>query len=106
MPIHWTEPLQNKPRNLTIQTKSLPIYLEIKVIYVGIDVHKMFLQVAAMDEKGEVLLNQRVGADHVSVAKFFDQFPITKTRCVRDIVCLVWIVHVHDREIGIKCSSV
>ena len=57
---------------------------EIKMIYVGIDVHKMFLQVAAMDEKGKVLLNQRVGADHVSVIKFFDQFPITKTRCVME----------------------
>ena len=80
---------------------------EIKMIYVGIDVHKMFLQVAAMDEKGEILLNQRIAADHVSVAKFFDQFHITKTRCVMEIsFCLVWIVHVHDREIGIKCRSV
>ena len=54
------------------------------VIHVGIDVHKKFLQVAAVDDSGTVLLNERTGTDHAGVKKFFSQFPKDTTRCVME----------------------
>ena len=54
------------------------------MIYVGIDVHKEFLQVAAVDEDGTLLLNERTGTDHAGVRKFFSQFPRDRTRCVME----------------------
>ena len=55
------------------------------VIYVGIDVHKKFLQVAAVDGDGVLLLlNERTDADHASVRRFFSQFPRNGTRCVME----------------------
>lgn len=54
------------------------------MIHVGIDVHKKFLQVAAVDEDGTLLLNERVDTDHASVRRFFSQFPRDRTRCVME----------------------
>ena len=54
------------------------------MIYVGIDVHKKFLQVAAVDGDGTQLLNERVDTDHSSVRRFFSQFPRDRTRCVME----------------------
>lgn len=54
------------------------------MIYVGIDVHKKFLQVAAVESDGTLLLNERTDADHPSVRKFFSQFPRDRTRCVME----------------------
>ncbi len=54
----------------------------IKMIYVGIDAHKKFLQIAAVDEKGKLLLNERVINEHRYVKEFFAQFPRDKTKCV------------------------
>lgn len=45
------------------------------MIYVGIDVHKMSLQVAAMEKDGTLLLNEKIGSDHATVRKFFSKFP-------------------------------
>ena len=39
------------------------------MIYVGIDLRKEFLQLAAIYEKGKRLLNERVRNDHTSVKK-------------------------------------
>ena len=52
------------------------------MIYVGIDAHKKFLQVAAVDEDGKRLLNERVATDHDSIKRFFAQFSRDKTKCV------------------------
>ena len=54
------------------------------VIFVGIDVHKKFLQVAAVDGDGTQLLNERTEADHASVRRFFSQFPRNRARCVME----------------------
>ena len=54
------------------------------MIYVGIDVHKEFLQVAAIDENGKRLLDEHVRNDHASVKKFFAPFPVDKTHCVME----------------------
>jgi transposase len=43
-----------------------------KSMFVGMDVHKNYLQVAVLDEKGKVVSNSRVDNNPVKVNKFFD----------------------------------
>ena len=38
-----------------------------KTVFVGMDVHKNYLQVAVLDEKGKVLNNSRVDNDLIKV---------------------------------------
>ncbi|MDI1495649.1 MAG: Transposase [Cenarchaeum symbiont of Oopsacas minuta] len=52
------------------QTKSLP-HFDRSYMYVGIDVHKEFLQVAMMDKKGKIVFNKRVDRDNDEAKKFF-----------------------------------
>ena len=40
-------------------------------IFVGMDLHKNFLQVAVMDKKGKVLRNSKIDNDLKHVSKFF-----------------------------------
>ncbi len=54
------------------------------MIYVGIDVHKMFLQIAGVNESGDLLFNRRVELDHASVMTFFKEFSRDDTRCVME----------------------
>ena len=47
-----------------------------KSMYVGIDLHKKFLQVAIMDNDGKVLQNNKVENTHESIKKHFTDIPI------------------------------
>ena len=42
-------------------------------MYVGIDLHKNYLQIAVMDEKGKVLQNNKIDNDIQKIGGFFDQ---------------------------------
>jgi len=54
-------------------------------MFVGMDVHKSYLQVAVMDEKGKVLNNSRVDNDLAKVNEFFDSLhPNSKTKVVME----------------------
>ncbi len=44
-----------------------------KNMFVGMDVHKNYLQVAVLDEKGKVLNNSRVDNNLIKVNEFFDR---------------------------------
>lgn len=44
-------------------------------LHAGIDLHKMFLQVAVMDENGTVLFEDRVDNDRATIKRFFAKFP-------------------------------
>lgn len=48
-----------------------------KSMYVGIDLHKKFLQVAIMDETGKVLQNDKVDNTHESIKKYFTKISIS-----------------------------
>lgn len=48
-----------------------------KSMYVGIDLHKKFLQVAIMDDTGKVLQNDKVDNTHESIKKYFTQISIS-----------------------------
>ena len=43
-----------------------------KGTFVGMDVHKNYLQVAVLDEKGNILNNSRVENNLIKVNEFFD----------------------------------
>ena len=43
------------------------------MMYVGIDSHKNYLQIAVMDEKGKVIRNSKIDNDIQKIDTFFDQ---------------------------------
>ncbi len=43
------------------------------MMYVGMDLHKNYLQVAVMDEKGKVIRNSKIDNDIQKIGRFFDQ---------------------------------
>lgn len=45
-------------------------------MYVGIDLHKKFLQVAVMDDNGKILQNRKVENTHQSIKKHFADIPL------------------------------
>ena len=50
-------------------------------VYVGIDLHKAFLQVAAIDKSGKILLEEKVANDRNKIRRFLARFP-KRTRYV------------------------
>jgi transposase len=48
-------------------------------MFVGMDVHKNYLQIAVLDEKGKVLNNSRVDNNLSKISEFFDRLDHTKT---------------------------
>ena len=61
-----------------------------KNMFVGMDVHKNYLQVAILDEKGKVLNNSRVDNNLIKVNEFFDSLhPGNNTKVVMES-CGMW----------------
>jgi hypothetical protein len=57
-----------------------------KNMFVGMDVHKNYLQVAVFDEKGKVVSNSRVDNTLIKVNEFFDTLhPGNNTRVVMEL---------------------
>ena len=77
------------------------------MIYIGIDVHKVFLQIAAMDEEGRLILNERVPTDHSSVRKFFARFTTDKIRCVMESSSVWYGLYMYmTEELGIDVNRI
>jgi transposase len=56
-----------------------------KSMFVGMDVHKNYLQVAVLDEKGKILNNSRVDNNLIKVNEFFDSLhPSSNTKVVME----------------------
>jgi transposase len=56
-----------------------------KNMFVGMDVHKNYLQVAVLDEKGKVLNNSRIDNNLMKVNEFFDRLrPRSNTKVVME----------------------
>jgi transposase len=49
------------------------VYSNSSMIYVGMDLHKNYLQIAVMDEKGKVTRNSKIDNDIQKIGRFFDQ---------------------------------
>ncbi len=44
-------------------------------VFVGIDLHKMFLQMAIVDSDGVLLINKRVENNRSTIHEMFSEFP-------------------------------
>jgi len=49
-------------------------------MFVGMDLHKIYLQIAVMNEKGKVLENSKIDNNLKQVGEFFDNLNNEKTR--------------------------
>ena len=58
-------------------------------MFAGMDLHKNYLQIAVMNEKGKVLENSRINNSLKQLRKFFDNFNDQKARIVMESSC-VW----------------
>ena len=64
-----------------------------KNMFVGMDVHKNYLQVAVLNEKGKVLNNSRIDNNLMKVNEFFDRLhPRSNTKVV--MVCGITYMNV------------
>ena len=58
-------------------------------MFVGMDLHKSYLQIAVMNNKGKILENSRIDNNLKQVGAFFDNLNDKKTRIVMESSC-VW----------------
>ena len=64
-------------------------------MFVGMDVHKNYLQVAVLDEKGKILNNSRVDNNLIKVNEFFDSLhPDNNNKVVMESYGFTWITHI------------
>ncbi len=62
---------KRKPKNKAQNANKNTRVFKSKSMFVGIDAHKEFLQIAAIDGKGKLILNTRVENRHADIRKFF-----------------------------------
>ncbi len=75
-------------------------------MFVGIDVHKNYLQVAVLDEKGKVLDNSRVDNNLIKVNEFFDSLhPSSDTKVVMESSGMWYIAQFYYRIAKKKGNS-
>lgn len=75
-------------------------------IYVGMDIHKNFIQAAAIDVGGEVLSNQRIGSDGTAIASFMHGIGTREVKAAIESTC-TWY-HIYDalEALGIETTLV
>lgn len=68
-------------------------------MFVGMDLHKNYLQIAVMNEKGKVLENSRIDNNLKQVGEFFDGLNDEKTRIVMESSCVWYNIYSYLSEI-------
>lgn len=53
-------------------------------MYIGMDLHKNFLQIAVMDNNGKLLENSRIENDHKHISNFFKNVNSDNTKVVME----------------------
>jgi len=77
-------------------------------MFVGMDVHKNYLQVAVLDEKGKVLNNSRVDNDLTKVNEFFDSIhPNRNTKVVMESSGMWYNIYecLSKRHLNVRLSN-
>jgi hypothetical protein len=68
-------------------------------MFVGMDLHKNYLQIAMMNEKGKVLENSKIDNNLKQVGEFFDNLNNEKTRIGDGIfMCVVQHIQLSIRK--------
>jgi transposase len=77
-------------------------------MFVGMDVHKNYLQVAVLDEKGKVLNNSRVDNNLIKVNDFFDRLhPRSNTKVVMESSGMWYNIYecLRKRRLDVRLSN-
>jgi transposase len=77
-------------------------------MFVGMDVHKNYLQIAVLDENGKVLNNSRVDNNPSKIAKFFDRLDHRKsTKIVMESSGMWYNIYecLNKRHLDIRLSN-
>lgn len=77
-------------------------------MFVGMDVHKNYLQVAVLTEKGEVLSNSRIDNNPIRVNKFFDSLhPGSNTKVVMESSGMWYNIYesLTKRQLDVRLSN-
>lgn len=76
-------------------------------MFVGMDLHKNYLQVAVMDEKGKVLQNSRIDNDVKQLDRFFDKIG-SRSQVVMESSCVWYNIYRHlseERHLDVVLSN-
>jgi transposase len=79
-----------------------------KSMFVGMDVHKNYLQVAVLDEKGKILNNSRVDNNMIKVNEFFDSLhPGNNTKIVMESCGMWYNIYecLRKRQLNVRLSN-
>jgi transposase len=79
-----------------------------KSMFVGMDVHKNYLQVAVLDEKGKILNNSRVDNNLIKVNEFFDNLhPGNNTKVVMESSGMWYHIYecLNERHLDVRLSN-
>ena len=77
-------------------------------MFVGVDVHKNYLQIAVLDEKGEILTNSRVDNNLIKVNEFFDSLhPSNNTKVVMESSGMWYNIYesLRKRHLDVRLSN-
>jgi hypothetical protein len=77
-------------------------------MFVGMDIHKNYLQIAVLDENGKVLNNSRVENNLSKISEFFDRLDHRKTTKIVMESSGLWysIYECHSRSAVRKCIHI
>ena len=84
--------------------------------YVGMDLHKNYLQIAVVDEKGKLIKNSKIENDIQKIGKFFDLIDDSKiknhdnnhTRVVMESFCVWYDIYeclTEEKNLNVKLSN-
>src|SRR5438093_5004875 len=80
-------------------------------MFVGMDLHKSYLQVAVLDGKGKVLRNSRIDSDLSKVGKFFDRIGASVSNDIKVVMessCVWYNIYEYlseERQLDVSLSN-
>lgn len=75
-------------------------------IYIGMDIHKSFIQAVAMNEKGRILAEKRMSTDTESIQEFINPFRNLKIKAAIEATCTWYNVYDKLESLGIETTLV
>src|SRR4030042_949833 len=77
-----------------------------RTTYVGIDIHKSFIQAAAMDEQGNILREQKFNSDISGIKRFVENLNAQKIKAAIESTCTWYHVYEALDSLGIDTTRV
>jgi transposase len=77
-----------------------------RTTYVGMDIHKNFIQAAAMDEKGNILREQKFNSDISGIKRFIENLNAHKIKAAIESTCTWYHIYEALNSLGIDTTLV